>query len=101
LLDPSTTTVELVTATEPLLAPTVRVYPNPASDRIWIELTNLPKPVTVQVVDLTGRLLSQQRTSEPVAEIGLTPWTSPIVLVRVLVEKTGQQFTYRILRQGN
>jgi hypothetical protein len=101
LLDPSTTTVELVTATEPLLVPSVRVYPNPASDRVWIELTNLPKPVTVQVVDLTGRLLSQQRTSEPVAEIGLTPWTGPIVLVRVLVDKTGQQFTYRVLRQGN
>ncbi|QKZ11246.1 T9SS type A sorting domain-containing protein [Spirosoma sp. KUDC1026] len=101
LLEPSTTRVELVTATEPVLAPNVRIYPNPASDRVWIELTNLPKPVTVQVIDLTGRLLSQQRTSEPVAEISLTPWVNPIVLVRVAVDKTGQQFTYRILRQGN
>ncbi|GAB3749204.1 hypothetical protein GCM10028817_08860 [Spirosoma pomorum] len=101
LLEPSITRVELVTATEPVLAPAIRVYPNPASDRVWIELTNLPKPVTVQLIDLTGRLLTQQRTSESVAEINLTPWSNPIVLVRVAVDKTGQQFTYRILRQGN
>jgi hypothetical protein len=39
-------------------------YPNPASDHTFIPFTELNKDVTLQVVDLSGRILSESKVSK-------------------------------------
>ncbi|GAB3576378.1 hypothetical protein GCM10027578_42220 [Spirosoma luteolum] len=95
------TQVLLVTATEPAApASALSVYPNPATDRVWVDLTALTGKATLQLFDLRGQLLSEQTATGGVADVWLNKWSEQVFLLRVTEPRSGFRATYRILRAG-
>lgn len=59
---PAIFTVDQSVAIEELSSETVRVYPNPAGDRLWLSTSQANGTVSdVEVLDLSGRLIKQLR----------------------------------------
>lgn len=98
IVDPATARVELVTATEPGQLPEVTFYPNPASDRIWVNLKNIPKPVNLSVIDLNGRVLKQVTARQDITELSISELSNSSLLLRIHINETSQPLMYHIVR---
>ncbi|GAB2558615.1 hypothetical protein GCM10027085_57300 [Spirosoma aerophilum] len=98
VVDPSTARVELVTATETGELPEVTFYPNPAADRIWVNLKNIPKPVTLSLIDLNGRLLKQVVARQAITELSISDLSNSSLFLRVQVNETSKPLMYHVIR---
>lgn len=75
----------------------IKIYPNPASEKIIVELTNAPLPVSLSLIDLMGVKVSEKvieaGTDSPVIEFEVTNQLSGIYFIRlntgkdIIVEK--------------
>ncbi|WP_118974094.1 T9SS type A sorting domain-containing protein [Taibaiella koreensis] len=66
--------------------PAIRLYPNPTSGTVYLELTNLPASpglITVQLFDYMGRRLLQQKPGTTRAIIDLGPYPPGLYLLRL------------------
>lgn len=60
----------------------VAAYPNPVTDKLTVMAANKTATATVQVTDLTGKVLQQVMMSGDVAEIDMTSFAAGVYLVR-------------------
>ncbi len=63
----------------------VQVFPSPVSDELTIQLTN-PSPVLIQVMDMTGRLISSSKTRRSVSRIDVADYTPGLYFIRMEFE---------------
>ncbi|QJD77603.1 T9SS type A sorting domain-containing protein [Spirosoma rhododendri] len=91
----------VITAEEPLVEPAISVYPNPAVDRVQVDLTNWTGgPARLELIDASGRLLSEQTISGASGEVWLNKWPDRLFFLRVSSTRTNFRATYRLLRQA-
>lgn len=64
----------------------LNLFPNPATDKVYLELANLqgkPEQAEVQLFNYTGRLLKQQKLKSTQETIDLAPYPPGLYLVRL------------------
>lgn len=71
---------------------TVKIYPNPTSGRISMEISELMPDLLYGVYDINGRLLKQGRMNSSVETIDLTGLRDGIYVIRLSSE--GESFMY-------
>lgn len=59
----------------------VQLYPNPATSNV--QLTGIEKGVSVEVYDLTGRVVFKDRAQSDRMEISVSKWNAGVYMVRV------------------
>lgn len=79
-IDISTATIDL-----DVLDEVVQVYPSPVTDELTIQLTN-PSPVSIQMMDMTGRLISNTITSRALTRIDVADFTPGLYFIRMEFE---------------
>lgn len=72
---------------------TFEVFPNPASDALF--LRNVPTGAVVRLLDVTGRVLLEQRATTDLLELPLAAQAPGVYLVSVLHD--GSTVTHRVL----
>ncbi len=77
------------------LVPAMLVYPNPASDKLTLELSNMPgKSSFVSIFSITGSAVYNAKLSSAKMEIDLSYFEAGLYLIKV--ESNGQSFTQRV-----
>ncbi|MBE0637338.1 MAG: T9SS type A sorting domain-containing protein [Bacteroidales bacterium] len=61
----------------------INIYPNPATDKLWIMCEDTDLPLTVEFYDLHGRLAKEVVLSETVQQIGLQEFTRGFYSYRI------------------
>jgi hypothetical protein len=63
----------------------VLIYPNPASDQVTVDLTTMSivGNVTIRVVDLSGRMISETQTSAAITMLETSQWQKGTYLVYI------------------
>ena len=75
----------VITATEPTEA-TVALYPNPATDRLWVRWENGGKAGELELADLRGRIVRQQSRTGAVTELSVTELPAGTYLLTLRAE---------------
>ena len=76
--------------------PSMKVFPNPAKDQVYIRFAESPSgEATVRLYDMTGRLVYNATSADQVLSIPTNRFRSGIYLV--LVQQKENQFTERII----
>lgn len=76
----------------------ISIYPNPAFDFIYIETKNISLPVTLEINDITGRLMLEKTIElKEQSQMNISSLTSGIYFV-TLKTKT-QEFTAKVLKE--
>jgi len=81
------------TATEPALGgQAVKVWPNPANDRVWVELQGLgdPRPYQLQLIDAQGRQHGQWTLQGRLNSLDLSGYQSGVYVLRVRMGETSR-----------
>ncbi|PRY41869.1 hypothetical protein CLV58_10569 [Spirosoma oryzae] len=90
----------IITAEEPLLTPSINIYPNPTVDRVQVDLTNWTGgPARLELIDATGQRLSEQTITGASGEVWLNKWPGRLFFLRISSTRTDFRATYRIVRQ--
>lgn len=71
-------------ANEQVAMPDVLVFPNPASDEVWLAGDFKPNTI-VQITDMSGKVIFQQRLDNPTNHLGInvTNWQTGLYAVHV------------------
>ena len=64
------------------------LYPNPATDKITIELSGMTQGGNLTIVDIEGQELMQQRITQPKTQMDISSLPSGVYFVRVTGERT-------------
>jgi hypothetical protein len=97
----ATTQALVITAEEPLVTPGISIYPNPAVDRVQVDLTNWTGgPARLELIDASGRLLSEQTITSTSGEVWLNKWPDRLFFLRITGTRTDFRATYRVVRQA-
>ncbi len=75
--------------------PSVRIYPNPAQDKLYIESEQALK--AIRVYDLCGKLLLEKFSGQTSEEIRLEGWTKGCYLIKLSAD--GFEEHHRIVKQ--
>ena len=79
------------------LSSDIRVFPNPVKTNLNVEIANNTKSVTLDLFDVTGKLVLQKRYTKEVISIEMKNLTRGIYFLKVSsTEKTG---TYKIVKE--
>lgn len=62
----------------------INVSPNPASSFIQLNIASINSAVTIQIVDLSGRVLTQQITTKPITTFDITDFSSGVYFIRLM-----------------
>src|SRR5690606_13988301 len=68
----------------------VLVYPNPTNEDLTVDIQNNPKG-TLQVLDMTGKLIYSTQTTERKIFINMKPYASGVYMVKYFVDHTNMQ----------
>ena len=68
-----------------MVAEDIQVYPNPATDMVTISVDGKAsnEPLTITVVDVTGRTMLEKKSSSPQVTIDVTQWPSGVYFARI------------------
>ncbi len=66
---------------------TVKIYPNPASERIWIDANG---PTNIRIFDMNGSLVMQQEFNAGRETISLSTLKKGVYIVEIVTSKTRQ-----------
>ena len=86
--------IELVTGVEGKVSPNYSIYPNPADDRIVIELDG---QADVELMDQTGRILAQKEINNT-GTLKLGKLSPAVYLLKISFD-TGESIVERVVRQ--
>ncbi len=77
---------------------TVKVYPNPASDRVNISLINNEQDLQAELFDMTGKLLQARKisASENIVSINISGYARANYLLRIYAADQSLNCTYKI-----
>ncbi|UPT66761.1 MAG: T9SS type A sorting domain-containing protein [Sphingobacteriales bacterium JAD_PAG50586_3] len=75
---------------------TVNIYPNPATDKLFISLKN-NGPVTLNLIDYNGRLVSSTKVVNNLTEIDLKGLAAGLYLLQVITDKGVS--TYKVIKE--
>ena len=78
---------------------TLTIVSNPIFDLLKINNQNLT-PLQIDVFDLTGRLISQNNSSDQLIEIDAVDWKNGIYFVRIYNVEEKRFFTKKIIKQS-
>ena len=77
------------------LEPAMRIYPNPASEKLTLELVNIPgNSSIVSIYDLTGGLIYNKQLSSEMTEIDISAFNDGLYFIKVVSED--YTFTQRV-----
>ncbi len=68
----------------------VLVYPNPTNEDLTVDIQNNPKG-TLQVLDMTGKVIYSTQTTERKTIINMKPFASGVYMVKYFVDHTNMQ----------
>jgi hypothetical protein len=71
---------------DPVVAAELRVFPNPASERVRVELVNLPPKGRLLLRDVYGGVLMDQALNRRVVEVDLAGLSSGVYLLEVVAD---------------
>ena len=75
-------------------APTAILFPNPASDRITLQMENFPSPISsISIIDATSKIVYQQNQSienQLLTVIDLTAFAKGIYLINIISDDSRQ-----------
>jgi hypothetical protein len=74
----------------------VSIYPNPAQDQLTI--TNLPQGTTVEVLDITGRLLKRVESGNAELHVNVGGLSAGVHLLR-FTDKDGRRGSSMFVKQ--
>lgn len=77
--------VDVVSSTELVQKLKVRIFPNPARDLFQIQSTGEGEAMKIQILDMTGRLIQEQRSNETLSTVDVSNLPNGIYLVKVFV----------------
>jgi len=60
-----------------------KMYPNPVATELTVEIPWIRTTATIQVLDISGRVMSQSKTAEPITNINMATLPSGAYLVKV------------------
>ncbi|HET7898404.1 MAG TPA: T9SS type A sorting domain-containing protein, partial [Flavisolibacter sp.] len=63
---------------------TLTIFPNPVQHTLTVSMTNARYPLTLQVTDLSGRVLYTEKLWRSAASINVGRWKSQVYLLKVL-----------------
>jgi len=81
----------------PQTANTLNIYPNPASDKITIEIPEISHQSYLSIYNLSGQELFEQNISQAKTVIDISTLPAGIIFIKVLGDKTVQ--TGKIIKQ--
>ena len=76
-----TTDNDLLRIEETSHAILVHLYPNPTSDKVYVELTEMP--IRCQILNLTGNVVQETSIASPRFELDLSRFSSGLYLIKV------------------
>ncbi len=64
---------------------TIHFYPNPVQNILYVKIGSIKEPAmaTIEVLDLTGRMLKQEKTNKSLAELNIGDLSSGVYLIRL------------------
>ncbi|HTN47071.1 MAG TPA: T9SS type A sorting domain-containing protein [Flavipsychrobacter sp.] len=68
----------------------VLVYPNPVNDEVTVDIQNNPRG-TLQVIDLTGKVLYSTETRNQKTTISMKPYAAGMYMIKYFVNNTNMQ----------
>ncbi len=76
------------------------LYPNPANDQLQISLNGISENYLVEIFDLTGRTISQERMQiNSILNLNIADLPSSSYIIKLTNQNTGQQMHQRFIRQ--
>jgi hypothetical protein len=60
-----------------------KLYPNPATNQITVESSNLTEPAEIQIIDMFGKICLKTQLAEPLQEININQLTQGIYLYQI------------------
>ncbi|MCB0819864.1 MAG: T9SS type A sorting domain-containing protein, partial [Bacteroidetes bacterium] len=66
------------------------LYPNPAQQEVNISIPDLTGKITISILDISGRLLSQQATTGKLSTLAIDNLPSGIYFIRLTAENNRQ-----------
>lgn len=77
----------------------IRVFPNPSSYKVNVDLSKLPLgEYQLFLVDLSGRMVYSQRTSARIEQIDLSPFATGTYVLQVQASTTRRVETFRVIK---
>ncbi|MBN2611413.1 MAG: T9SS type A sorting domain-containing protein [Bacteroidales bacterium] len=64
-------------------SPGIKIYPNPAIDIIYIDISSYNSAVSIELIDLTGRVLKKLENQKIRADINLKNLPSNVYMIRI------------------
>lgn len=78
-----TLTVTNGTGISNVMAPSMKLYPNPASTQVNLEMTGLDRETTVRIIDMTGKLVYTTDTYESTLQIDVSDFNAGFYFVSI------------------
>ncbi|MGA3013851.1 MAG: T9SS type A sorting domain-containing protein [Bacteroidales bacterium] len=66
----------------------IKIYPNPATDKITIETTGTVKEINLAIINIDGQQLITRQTTDPKTSIDISTFPSGVYFVRLTNDKT-------------
>jgi hypothetical protein len=60
------------------------IYPNPAKDKITVQLNELNGTANITVTDINGKMVMQQRSADVTTELNISKLPSGIYMVKAI-----------------
>lgn len=70
-----------LTGVNDIVGEALKVYPNPADDKLFIEKTDVG-PISYEIIELTGKILEKGKLRSPLNEINVSSWPEGIYFIR-------------------
>ncbi len=76
----------------------LNVFPNPAQDKMQVEIKNLAaeEPATILLIDAQGKSLLTKKSDQAQNEVDMSPYKPGVYFIKVLVGK--ESLFYKVLK---
>ena len=82
--------VDVVSSTEVVQTLDIRIFPNPAKAQVSVQNTGSGETMQIQILDLTGKLIQETRSSETLSTLEISRLPAGIYLVKVFAGNTSK-----------
>ena len=98
-LNPTPSNCVITDIETPINNNTITILSNPVQDFLTIKNQNL-ELLQIDIFDLTGQLLSSQRSADQLVEKNIVDWKNGIYFVRIFMVEKNKFFTKKIIKQN-
>jgi hypothetical protein len=76
----------------------VKVYPVPASDKLMVQMSDNSNYTTIQIIDMTGRVVMTQEVNSKSQQMNVAALQSGVYIIRLKDDSGNQTYTSRIVK---